>query len=121
MVHPLFFFTIDCLLLTLTVTADEKTQETICKELLLKHPGKLFVSPNRSNLRFSVWKVKKKNMLPQLDWLISTIKEHGSNTQKTIIFCDTIYAIANVANYIMTQLGCSAFYHYHQETERIAS
>jgi superfamily II DNA helicase RecQ len=93
MVHPLFFFTIDCPLLALTGTADEKTQETICKEILLKHPCKLFVSPNRSNLRFSVSKVKKKNMLPQLDWLISMIKEHGIHTPKTIIFCDTIFML----------------------------
>jgi superfamily II DNA helicase RecQ len=38
------------------------------------------------------------------------IKAHGIHTPKTIIFCDTIYAIANVANYMMMQLGCSAFH-----------
>lgn len=106
----LFFFTTDCPVLALTGTADKKTQETICKELLLKDPCKLFVSPNRCNLRFSVSKVKKKNMLPQLDWLANLIKDCGIITPKTIVFCDTIYAIANVANYMMMQLGCNAFY-----------
>ena len=49
-------------------------------------------------------------MLGNLDWLISLIKEHGINTPKTIIFCDTLYAIANVANYMMMKLGSSAFH-----------
>lgn len=108
--HKNIIFAIDCPVIALTGTADPMTQETICKELLLKSPCKLFVSPNRTNLRFSVLKVKKNDMTAQLDWLIDMVKEHGINTPKTIIFCDTMYAIANVANYMMMQLGCSAFY-----------
>lgn len=96
--------------MALTGTADTKTQEIISKDLVLKQPIKLFVSPNRPNLRFSILKVKKKDMLGNLDWLISLIKEYGINTPKTIIFCDTLYAIANVANYIMMKLGSNAFH-----------
>ena len=50
----------DCPVLALTGTADTKTQEIISKDLVLKEPCKLFVSPNRPNLRFLVLKVKKK-------------------------------------------------------------
>ena len=49
-------------------------------------------------------------MLGNLEWLISLIKEKGINTPKTIIFCDTLYAIANVANYLMMKLGSHAFH-----------
>lgn len=106
-----FCYTIpDCPVLALTGTADRNTQETICTELLLKEPTKFFVSPNRPNLRFSVLKVKKKDMLAQLDWLLSMIEEHGVNMPKTIIFCDTLYTIASVTNYLMMQLGCNAFH-----------
>ena len=105
-----FLYLKDCPVLALTGTADTKTQEIISKDLVLKQPIKLFVSPNRPNLRFSISKVKKKDMLGNLDWLISVIKEYGINTPKTIIFCDTLYAIANVANYIMMKLGSNAFH-----------
>lgn len=76
----------------------------------MKEPTKLFVSPNRPNLRFSVLKVKKKSMLAELDWLVSMVEEHGINMPKTIIFCDTMYTIASVANYLMMQLKCNAFH-----------
>ena len=100
----------DCPVLALTGTADTKTQEIISKDLVLKEPCKSFVSPNRPNLRFLVLKVKKKNMFGNLEWLISLIKEKSINTPKTIIFCDTLYAIANVANYLMMKLGSHAFH-----------
>ncbi|CAB3997518.1 Hypothetical predicted protein [Paramuricea clavata] len=95
----------DCPLLALTGTGDKSTQDTICNELLLKEPTKLFVSPNRPNLRFSVHKVKKDDMLAQLNWLISLIEEYGINTPKTIIFCDTMYTIASVCQLFDDAIG----------------
>jgi superfamily II DNA helicase RecQ len=97
-------------LLALTGTADQETQNVICHNLALKDPTKFFVSPNRLNLRFSVIKVPKKQMLSQLDWIVEKIKNEGIATPKTIIFCDTIYSVAHVANYLMMKLGRQAFY-----------
>ena len=38
------------------------------------------------------------------------IKQHGKDTPKTIIFCDTLYSIASVTNYMPMTLGEAAFY-----------
>ena len=97
-------------LLALTGTADQETQNVICHNLALKDPTRLFVSPNRLNLWFNVMKVPKKQMLSQLDWIVEMIKNEGIATPKTIIFCDTMYSVANVANYLMMKLGRQAFY-----------
>jgi superfamily II DNA helicase RecQ len=43
----------------LTGTADERTLAVVEKNLLLKNPFKIMISPNRQNIRFSVEKYKK--------------------------------------------------------------
>lgn len=96
-------------MLALTGTADKDTEKTVVGELLMKNPVKLFVSPNRVNLRLSVHKVLRSSMLNHLDWLVDMIKQHGKDTPKTIIFCDTLYFIASVRNYMMMTLGEAAF------------
>ncbi|CAB3990577.1 ATP-dependent DNA helicase [Paramuricea clavata] len=85
----------DCPLLALTGTADKSTQDTICNELLLKEPTKFFVSPNRPNLRFCVHKVKKDDMLAQLDWLkrlFSSLK--GDGTKRIAIATTSLSYVA---------------------------
>ena len=96
--------------MALTGTADKDTESTIIRELSLKNTESLFVSPNRFNLLLSIYKVPRTDMLKQLDWLVNMIKEHGKETPKTIVFCDTMYSIASVVNYLMMSLGDYAFY-----------
>ena len=76
----------------------------------MKNHEKVFVSPNRINLRFSVKKIQKSLMLSQLDWIVDMVKENGIRTPKTIIFCTTLYGVGSVMNYLMMQLGPFAFY-----------
>ena len=97
-------------MLALTGTADKDTEKTVIGELLMKNPVKLFVSPNRVNLRLSVHKVPRSSMLKHLDWLVDMIRQHGKDTPKTIIFCDTLYSIASVRNYMMMTLGEASFH-----------
>lgn len=96
--------------LALTGTAEKKAEKTV-----IKKPIHLFVSPNRSNLRFSVNKVSTTDMLGELDWLVELIKKFGKDTPKTIVFCDTMYSIASVFNHLMMSLGENAF---HPNTSR---
>ena len=96
--------------LALTGTADKDTEKTIIADLNMRNPVKLFVSPNRTNLRLSVKKVPRTDMLKQLDWIVDLVKECGKDTPKTIIFCDTLYAIASVVNFLMMSLGTYAFH-----------
>ena len=96
--------------LALTGTADKETQKVICEKLLMTHPITIFVSPNRTNLRFSVTKCKKDDMHVQLDWLVEMIKEQGVNVAKTLIFCNTLKEIAIVVDNLLVKLGDHAFY-----------
>ena len=85
------------------------TEKTIIGDLVMKNPVRLFVSPNRVNLRLKVKKVSRKDMLKQLDWIVDMVREHSKATPKTITFCDTLYSIASVWNYLILSLGENAF------------
>ena len=55
-------------------------------------------------------KVGKEGMLTQLNWVVTMVKKHKTQTPKTIIFCPTMYGLASVYNYLMMKLGSEAFY-----------
>jgi len=76
----------------------------------MRNYTRLFVSPNRENLKFVVEKVSKETMLEELDWIIELVKEKGLEIPKIIIFCSTLYAIGSVVNYMMLKLNKLAFY-----------
>ena len=116
--YSLVFLYFTCLgtpLLTHTGTADMDTEKTIIHDLVMNKTVKLFVCPNRVNLRPIVKKVSRKHMLKQLDWILEMIREHDKETPKTIIFCDTLYSIASVWNYLIMSLGENVF---HPPTSR---
>lgn len=96
----------------LTGTADQDTRKRIKETLNLKKDTlRVYVSPNRTNLRFPVKKVKKERQLDELQWLIDMVREKGRDTSKTIIFCNTMNEIASVVNHLLHKLGIDA---YHQ-------
>lgn len=91
-------------LLAITGTADESTQKTISRQLTMnKTMVKLFVSPNRENLKFKVAKVKKDETLAQLTWLVNELKEKGPLTPQTL------RDIATIVNWFLVQLDSAAF------------
>ena len=94
----------------LTGTADDTTQKNIIEALNLKKDTlTVYVSPNRTNLRFSVKKVKKDVQLDELQWLVDIVKEKGKDTPKTMLFCNTMIEIASVANHLLYKLGIHAY------------
>lgn len=88
----------------LTGTADKTTQEVIKTSLAMKDPLVIYVSPSRTNLRFSVKKVAKDKHLSELDWLVNILSEKGKECPKTLIFCNTMNDIAKVVNYLLQKL-----------------
>lgn len=96
--------------MALTGTADETTEKEISTSLNMRNPQRVFVSPNRPNLRFTIEKLPKASMVLQLDWIVNLVKENGINTPKIIVFCTTLYAVGSVMNYLIMQLGPNAFY-----------
>ncbi|XP_074620808.1 ATP-dependent DNA helicase RecQ-like [Acropora palmata] len=92
--------------LAITGTADDRTHDVIIKQLGMKHVHKIYVSPNRPNLRISVVKCKKEVRFKHLAWLVSLLKEKGIYTPKTIIFCNgTLTDIAVVLIHLLLELG----------------
>lgn len=67
------------------------------------------MSPNRTNLRFSVKKNSKEKVMEDLNWLIQNVEREGEKTEKTIIFCPMMTEIASVVNHLMMKLGDSAY------------
>ena len=49
-------------------------------------------------------------MLTKLDWVVNLIRNENIKTPKTIIFCDTIYSVTQVVNYMIMKLGIHAYY-----------
>ena len=98
-------------LLAITGTADKETQRHITQLLTMsKTMVKIFVSPNRVNLKFTVCKVKKSALMDQLSWIIEEVKQKGLETPQTIIFCCTLKDIASVVNWLLMMLENKAFY-----------
>lgn len=93
----------------MTGTADKSTQTTIIKSLGMVNPEKIVMSPERKNLRITVVKCKKAEMFSKLDWLVEMVCQKGINTTKTMIFCNMMSDMANVANYLLFKLGCEAY------------
>ena len=105
-----FVFSTDTPFLALTGTASEATETIIAHSLCMKNYEKVFVSPNRENLKFFVKKLPKNKMLAELDWIVEMVKAYGTATPKTIVFCPTLYAVGSIINYLIMQLGPHAFY-----------
>ena len=98
-------------MLALTGTADKGTSAAISSGLSLKKDKvELFVSPNRENLRISVIKTKKSDAFENLHWMIKMIRENGLECPKTLLFCNTMNDIAEVANYLLFKLGKDEYY-----------
>lgn len=104
------FFIVGTPIAALTGTADDTTMKNIVKQLVLRDPEIIRLSPNRENIRLSVIKTEKDNILSKLDWLIDSLISEGVSTPKTIIFCNTMNDIACVSNYLMLKLGTAAYF-----------
>lgn len=70
----------------------------------------MFVSPNRENLRISVIKTKKSDAFENLHWMVKMIRENGLECPKTLLFCNTMKDIDEVANYLLFKLGKDEYY-----------
>ena len=72
--------------MALTGTADKARMQAIVSSLSLKEQTDIHVSPNRQNIRMSVFKCSKISMLSHLNWLIELVRNNGLDTPKTLIF-----------------------------------
>ena len=81
-----------CKLVILTATATSDTKEQILNTLHLPTNDVHFIeqSPDRKNIQYSVQYLEKDDHLENaFSLLIQDIKEHGANSQRTLIYCQT--------------------------------
>ena len=96
--------------LALTGTADVKMKQTIMKDLSFKKDKVVLdISPERSNIRFTIIKTKRENHLQHLQWLIDMIRLERENMPKTIIFCTTMQDVAKLSGHLLGMLGADAY------------
>lgn len=96
--------------LALTGTADKTTVDFVMRSLALgRNCLKIFISPNRENLRINVVGTKKKFASSKLKWITELAKENAHKMPKTIIFCNTITDVATVVNKLLLDLGRDAY------------
>ena len=75
--------------MALTATASESSRTEICKSLEMVSPCIIVISPNRLNMRYSVYCVSKDLKL-RFTWLLEELQSNQASTAKTIVFCRSI-------------------------------
>ena len=59
--------------------------------LLMDNPYIIYESPDKSNIAYSVLYMSRDESLPKyFEWLVKELLEHGIDTTRTIIYCQTI-------------------------------
>ena len=67
------------------------------------------ISPNRDNIRFTLFKTSKTDQLEYLGWLIEIVKGQNILTTKTVVFCSTMHNVAKVFGLLLAELGDEAY------------
>ena len=93
-------------ILALTATATRDTMRTIIEVLMMKDPCIIYESPAKPNITYSVHHISKDKSLEYcFKWLSDELIEHGINTTRTIIYCQTIKQCTVVYSTIKAMLG----------------
>ena len=92
--------------MALTGTADLKMGRKI-RQLLSMTPDVhcITLSPEQSNIKFTVIKVKREQYHTNFEWIAQMIKTQGHETLKTIIFCNTMTNVASMVGNLLAMLG----------------
>ncbi len=92
--------------LALTATATRQTRHQIFEMLEMESPVELVESPNRPNVTFVVQKIDNSNpMVDNFRYLADEIKSRTLNTERTIIYCQTIKQCCVIYNIFNLELG----------------
>lgn len=97
-------------MLALTGTANVKMGKKIRNLLSMgKDTHNIEISPERSNIKFSVLNVKRDKYHSSFEWIADLIKAEGLSTPKTIVFCNTMTNVAAMVGNLFTMLGKAVY------------
>jgi ATP-dependent DNA helicase RecQ len=87
----------------LTATASDSTRKNICASLEMKDPVVVAISPNRLNLRYSVYAVSK-DSTTRFTWLLEELRSKKLTTVKTLVFCQSIASCSELYSFFDLKL-----------------
>ena len=104
----------------LTATATNRTKLRIFELLEFESPKEISESPNKQNVRYSVQKLD--TSLPLLEnfrCLIKELMEKGKDSQRTIIYCQTIKQCSHLFRMFELALGDSLYHGKNDPRNRL--
>ena len=100
----------DCPIVALTASLRVANKKLLQKVLNINDTFVVNVSPNKDNIKMLSVNVKgMEEALSKLDWIVESVKARGTQSRKTIIFCNVMTDIAHVLSYLLLKLGESAY------------
>ena len=100
----------DCPIVALTASLRVANRKLLQKVLNINDTFVVNVSPNKDNIKMLSVNVKgMEEALSKLDWIVESVKARGTQSPKTIIFCNVVTDIAHVLSYLLLKLGESAY------------
>ena len=100
----------DVAFMALTATAIRATKDRIFELLEFKCPVEIIESPNRNNITYCVQALEKNlSLADQFRCVIEEIGRKGKNSQRTIIYCQTIKQCAILYKTFEMELGKSFY------------
>lgn len=95
-----------CPFIALTATVIRDTREAIIESLLFNNPCMVLECPNKENISYVVYYMKKTSRLSDyLSWIANEVIEHGTGATRTIIYCQTIKQCPVVYSTLKVLLG----------------
>lgn len=94
----------DIPVIALTATATEDTRDIIMKDLCMINCEKVIINPNKPNVKYSVEVTKEKDVCTNFKWLLDLLIADGVNCPRIIVFFRQIKHIAEVFEYLQSNL-----------------
>lgn len=105
-------------IVALTATATKETKATIIDVLEMKRPHIIEESPEKPNVTYVVHYIdRKQSISDQFQWLSEEIIKHGTTTDRTIIYCQTIQQCSHIYLTLKSSLGSSLYADQEDKTK----
>ena len=98
--------------IALTATAMKTTREKICNALNMTSPKFVMVSPERSNISYTVIRMSNTiHVTEYFDWLFQMIRSKGRQCERVIIYCQTVNQCSSLFSMFSVCLGSKIYLH----------
>ena len=92
--------------IALTATASKKTKKEIWKVLEFASPYEVVESPDRQNIAYVSQHIDSgQEVNNYFGWLVEAVKENGENTERVLIYCQTVKQCASLYQLFANELS----------------